>query len=237
MALAPRLPNACTDASSPNAEPRMLSGARVGDGGVLGSFGAPNAHAGDGEREREQRDARAADGESEVGEQERGDAGREHATRAASVADVPGWDADDGRGEVVDGVQHKRDLDGAAVAVGGGEQFGRAQDQKRRGDVAQLERCRRRRTAGRADLRSTGRMRMRSGRRSRVASSARVPDRVHDRKRREQARDDRYQDRGANADDRDEREREQRAEDRAEVVHRPLEPVRAAVDARRHDVG
>ena len=58
-------------------------------------------------------------------------------------------------------------------------------------------------------------------------------DRVDDRDRGEQAGDDADEHRGADADERDERDREQRAADRAEVVHRPLEPVRAPVDVRR----
>ena len=40
----------------------------------------------------------------------------------------------------------------------------------------------------------------------------------------------------AGADKRNERDREQRPADRAEVVHRAFEPVRATVGLRRHDV-
>jgi hypothetical protein len=57
-----------------------------------------------------------------------------------------------------------------------------------------------------------------------------------DRERREQARDDREQDRLAHADGRDQPEREQRPRDRARIVHRPLEPVRAPVDLGLDDV-
>ena len=63
-----------------------------------------------------------------------------------------------------------------------------------------------------------------------------MSDRVDDCECGEQAGDDREQDRGAHADQADEREREQRAADRAEVVHRAFESVRAAVDGGRDDV-
>ena len=64
-----------------------------------------------------------------------------------------------------------------------------------------------------------------------------VADGVDDRGGGEQAGDDRQADRGADADERDQGEREQRADDRAEVVHRPLEPVGAAVGLGGDDVG
>ena len=62
-------------------------------------------------------------------------------------------------------------------------------------------------------------------------------DRVDDRERREEAGDDADEHRGADADERDEEAREERAADRAEVVHHPLEPVRLPVDVLRDDVG
>jgi hypothetical protein len=48
-------------------------------------------------------------------------------------------DADERGGEVVDDVQRDRDLRGVIGAVTGREQVGRAQNQQRRGDVAELE--------------------------------------------------------------------------------------------------
>ena len=52
-----------------------------------------------------------------------------------------------------------------------------------------------------------------------------MPDRVDDGAGREEARDDREHDRLAEADESHEPQREDRPDDRAEVVHRPLEPV------------
>jgi len=65
----------------------------------------------------------------------------------------------------------------------------------------------------------------------------RVADGVDDRRGRQQARDDREQDRLANAEQPDERERQQRPADGAEVVHRALEAVGTTVRARGYDVG
>jgi hypothetical protein len=62
-------------------------------------------------------------------------------------------------------------------------------------------------------------------------------DGVDDRHRREQARDDRQADGGAHADQAHQDDRQERPADRAEVVHRPLEPVRPPVYLGRHDVG
>jgi hypothetical protein len=62
-------------------------------------------------------------------------------------------------------------------------------------------------------------------------------DRVQDGERCEQARDDTDEHRGACADERDESDREQRAADRTEVVHRPLESVSTAVRLGRDDIG
>jgi len=62
-------------------------------------------------------------------------------------------------------------------------------------------------------------------------------DRVEDRERREQARDDAHEHRVACAGERHESERKQRAADRAKVVHRPLEAVGAPIRLGRHDIG
>jgi hypothetical protein len=63
-----------------------------------------------------------------------------------------------------------------------------------------------------------------------------VADRDDDRDGRQQSGDDRQQDGGARRDRRDEREGEARPADRPEVVHRPLEAVRAPVRLARSGV-
>jgi hypothetical protein len=61
-------------------------------------------------------------------------------------------------------------------------------------------------------------------------------DRDEDRRGREEAWDEREQDRVADPERRDESHRQQRPGDHAEVVHRPLEPVGAAVGRGRDDI-
>ncbi|MDX6718449.1 MAG: hypothetical protein QOJ63_703 [Solirubrobacteraceae bacterium] len=68
------------------------------------------------------------------------------------------------------------------------------------------------------------------------ARARRAADRVQDRRDREQARNDRQLDRSPHAARGDERERQQRAADGAQVVHRALEAVGAPVRGGRHDV-
>jgi hypothetical protein len=64
-----------------------------------------------------------------------------------------------------------------------------------------------------------------------------VADRVNNRRDREQPGHNREQDRGAHADQPDKSDGEQRPNDGAEVVHRALEAVGAAVGVRGDDVG
>lgn len=52
-----------------------------------------------------------------------------------------GWDADQGRGDVVGRVERERELRGFVGTVLGAQQVGGAEDQQRRGDVAQLKRA------------------------------------------------------------------------------------------------
>ena len=118
----------------------------------------------------------------------------------------------------------------------GSQQVGRAEDHQRRGEVAQLER------RGRGEQSSEPAVQQRAD-----ADADRlvladgelrgVADGVDDRQSGEQPGDDREQDRGAHADQADEPDREQWPADRAEVVHRALEPVGAAVGGGGDDVG
>ncbi len=71
-----------------------------------------------------------------------------------------------------------------------------------------------------------------AGRRSRHAT-----DRIDDRRDSQEARNDREQDRGPYSDDGNQSQRKQRPADRAEVVHRALEPVCTAVASWRNRLG
>jgi hypothetical protein len=70
-----------------------------------------------------------------------------------------------------------------------------------------------------------------------LLSPGRVADSVDDGQGGEQAGDDRQGDGGADPDQADQDQGEQGTGDGAEVVHGPLEPVGAAVDDGRDDVG
>ncbi len=110
-----------------------------------------------------------------------------------------------------------------AAAVGG-QDVGGAQDEQGGGDVADLERgepgehAPEPATQHRADLEAQ----------LLAFGDLREPglaDRVADRRRCQQPGNDGDQDRGAHAEQGDEAEREQRADDGAEVIHGALEPV------------
>ena len=179
-------------ANSPNAEPRT-SWCERGDGGVLGRLGAADPDA------RQARSRRASSAMLGAGEREADVGGAEAARRreartrrrAAAIADVAGRDAGERGGEVVADVEHESELDGASRgrAPGASSSVG-AQDQQRRGDVAELERGDRRRTAAQAARAAPAARGCGS-----AAAHARVgpwrrADRVDDRERGEQAGDD-----------------------------------------------
>jgi hypothetical protein len=75
------------------------------------------------------------------------------------------------------------------------------------------------------------------GRPVHLARSVDRPNGIEDRERGEQPGYDAQQNRRPRADEGDEAQRQQWTADRAEVVHRPLEAVGAAVRSRRHHVG
>jgi hypothetical protein len=121
-------------------------------------------------------------------------------------------------------------------AVGRGQLLGRAQDQQRRGRVADLERG--------DGAEEPAELSLEDGAHAQPdlhpfppAAVTGTADGVHDRPGRQQTRNDRQRDRPPHPDQRDEGERQQRADDRAEVVHRALEAVRAAIGGGRNAVG
>ena len=155
---------------------------------------------------------------------------------ALSVSGASGGNAGECRGEVVGGVEQEPELRGRGVRAAGLEQIGRAEDHQRRGEVPQLEGSRGREEAAEPTVHErpdaqADRLVVAHGERGGVA------DRVDDRERGEQAGDDREQDRRAHADQPDERDGEQWAADRAEVVHRAVEAVGAAVGGGGDHVG
>jgi hypothetical protein len=124
----------------------------------------------------------------------------------------------------------------ARSAPGLVEQFGRAEDQERRGGVADLECTDADEHAPKSALEHGSDVEP-----DRLAFAPLEPrggaDGVNDCGHREQTGNDREEDRTADSDERDEGEREQRPADRAEVVHRPLVPVGTPERTRRHHIG
>jgi hypothetical protein len=116
------------------------------------------------------------------------------------------------------------------------EQLGGAEDEQCRSDVAELERADAEHET--SEPASEDRPHPNAqGRAFALLRSRDVADGVDDRRDGEKAGDDGEEDGCADAHRSDQGEREQRAADRAEVVHRALEPVRAPVRTWRHDVG
>jgi len=112
------------------------------------------------------------------------------------------------------------------------KQFGSAQDQQRRGRVAELE-CGDRQQKP-PELTSQDRSDAQAQRRALVFLQSRGRlDRDEDRCRREEAGNEREQDRIAHADQRDEPESQQWSGDRPQVVQRALEAVGSPVGPRR----
>ena len=184
IALAARMPTACIAASSPNAEPRRCPGASWATAAVSAVSAQPiptpartKQPARSGEALAAERRIRCSDAGS------RRLPSGEDAQHPAAVTAVPGGDAGQRRGEVVGGVEHERELDRRVVRAAGLEQVGGAEDQQRRGEVAELERSRRGEQPAeppvqqRADAQAD-RLALAGGERRRVA------DRVDDRERR-----------------------------------------------------
>ena len=93
------------------------------------------------EADGEQRHARAGERRSRGRRRRSGDAAGEDEDGAAAVAEAAGREADERGGDVVGRVEGERELGRARRCRGWAQQLGGAQDQQRRGDVAELERA------------------------------------------------------------------------------------------------
>ena len=138
---AAKLPTLCTAASSPNAEPRISAGAKAATAACSAVSTQPMPTPARTKATRGAAIAGPGEREQGVGDAERGDADGQWPrgrvpSRSASAR--PG--SDHGGGDVVADVEPEGDLRGGLDPRPGVEEFGGAQDQQRRGDVADLER-------------------------------------------------------------------------------------------------
>jgi len=99
----------------------------------------PDGRAGADETDREDRQARAGQREHDIGAGECGGSADEDLHGATSVAAAARGHADESRREVVSRVERERELRACVGAAPGTQQLGRAQDQQRGRDVAELE--------------------------------------------------------------------------------------------------
>ena len=235
MALAARLPKLCTAASSPNADPRSSTGARAPRRRARPSphsrwpprrprTRAPGPGRWWGRWRSRRRPARTGRHRGPGPGRRRG--GR----RAGRRGRWPGWRRGcrrrTGRGRA----------GWPGPARGRGEQLGGSQDEQRGGDVAELEG----RHPDHEPAEPPGQHRP-DAQPERLAlallGAGGVADGVDDGQGGQQAGDDRQGDGGADPDQADQGQGEQGADDGAEVVHGPLEPIGPPVDAGRDDVG
>ena len=127
----------CGEQAESRASKINRSGGR--DRGVLGRLDAADPDAGKDEAEQQDGDARASYREQKVGKNERANARRKDAHRTDAIARVTSGKASQRRGDVVGEIEEQRDERRRFETTLRGQQFRCAEDQQRRGNVAELE--------------------------------------------------------------------------------------------------
>ena len=122
MALAARFPKLWMAASSPNAEPRSWAGAATAMAACSARISVRADRGPGGDKAASQQDeVGPAGGKAEVGNQEQTDAGGQDEPVTAVVGQLAGWDAGQGGGQVVAGVEQQGELRGGRLPMIGGE--------------------------------------------------------------------------------------------------------------------